>query len=79
MISPAGNDSGSYPYYFGGSLKGMNRAVETANRAAEKISNGEINAENMVDLMQSEKMMKASAAALRTQDEVIGTLLNIRV
>lgn len=80
MISPTGTGTGpSTSYYFGSAMKGMTRSVEQFNKAAGKIASGDLSPENMVDMMQSEKMVKASTVALRTQDEVIGTLLNIQV
>lgn len=77
MISPTG--TGSAPTYYNAPMRGINRAVEQINKAGQKIAEGDVSADNMVDMISSEKLMKASTVALRTQDEVIGSLLNVKV
>lgn len=77
MISPTG--TGAYNYGYNTPMLGVRRAFAQMDGASEKISQGDVSAQNMVKLMESEKMAKASMVALRTQDDVIGTLLNIKV
>jgi len=57
-------------------LEGMRRGISEANAAAAGIAQGDVSPENMVGLMEGQIQVKASAAAARTADQTVGTLLN---
>ena len=61
---------------FAAPLEGMRRGVSQANTAAAGIAQGDVSPENMVGLIEAKIQVKASAAAARTADQLIGTLLD---
>lgn len=56
--------------------QGMQRAFAQAGEAAARISEGEVTPDNMVSLLESEALVKANAAVLRTADDMIGWLFD---
>lgn len=58
--------------------EGMGRAEDKLNEAAGKISQGDISSSRMVDLIVSERMYQANAAVVRTSDEMLGTLIDVK-
>ena len=56
--------------------EGLRRGVSQANAAAAGIAQGDVSPENMVGLIAAKIQVKASAAAARTADQLIGTLLD---
>lgn len=57
--------------------EGMRQSEIRLNRAAERIAGGELGAAPMVDLIVSERMYNANANVIRTQDRMLGTLLDV--
>lgn len=55
----------------------MRQSEIRLNRAAERIAGGELGAAPMVDLIVSERMYNANANVIRTQDRMLGTLLDV--
>jgi hypothetical protein len=56
--------------------QGMQRAFAQAGEAAQRISEGDVSPDNMVDLLEAESLAKANAAVLRTADDMIGWLFD---
>jgi len=61
---------------FSAPLEGMRRGVSQANAAAADIAQGDVSSENMIGLIEARIQVKASAAAARTADQTLGTLLD---
>ena len=59
------------------SLQGLQRAGEQADKAAQKLAGGEIEARHIVDLKTAEAAHKANAAALRVAGRMQDNLLDI--
>ena len=74
MISPLG----SQPRMdlFAAPLEGMRRGAARLNATAENIARGEVTPENAAGLIQAGILAKANAVAVRTADEILGTLLD---
>jgi hypothetical protein len=72
----------SSPYAYGqlelfeAPKQGMQRAFAQAGEAAARIADGEVTPDNMVALLESEALVKANAAVLRTADDMIGWLFD---
>lgn len=62
-----------------GILAGMNRTADSAARIARGISDDPDAASAMVGLRQGENDTRAAIASLKAADEMLGTLINIRV
>ncbi len=69
-------------------LQGMQNGIGVANRAAADIASAGMDgadlnvadmAASLVDLKVGEQLAKASAAVVRSADETLGTLIDIRV
>lgn len=58
--------------------QGIERAFAKANAAGQRIAEGDLDPEAFIDLTESEMLVKANAAVMRTGDAMLGTLLNIR-
>lgn len=63
---------------FSSSVAGIHRAIASANTASEQIANDAGDVEPIVNLDQAAIQVKLNTVALRTGDEMIGTLLNIK-
>ena len=63
---------------FGRSVEGARLAKAKFEKAAEKIVQGEVTSSRMVELIESERMFEANLAVIRTQDEMVGSLLDVR-
>jgi len=63
---------------FAAPREGIQRGVSHVNAAADKLAEGEITPENMIEVMQAETLVKANAAYLRSVQNVLGSLLNTR-
>ena len=63
---------------FSSARDGIHRAVTKANSAGEQLANGELDAEPLIDLDQAALLVKLNTAALRTGDEMFGSLLNVK-
>lgn len=61
------------------SVQGLQRAEAQANKAAQKIAEGEIEAKHIVDLKTAEAAHKANAAVIRVADRMQDDLLDILV
>lgn len=59
-------------------LEGMQRGLAQAGDAARKLARGDLNPANVVQQIQAGIMVKASAAVMRTADELLGALLDER-
>lgn len=59
-------------------IEGMRRATRLVEEAARGIAGGEVTSARMVDMIKGERMFEANASVMRTQDEMIGTLLNVK-
>lgn len=65
-------------------VQGVQAGMQRANRAAGEIARAGTSAEGgdlatpIVDLKLSELQVKASAAVIKTADEVVGTLIDIK-
>ena len=57
--------------------KGMRQAEQRLNKASHAIANGDLSADRMVDLIVSERVYASNAKVVKTQDELVGTLLNV--
>jgi flagellar hook protein FlgE len=57
-------------------LNGMRNASQRANQAAIRIGEGDINANDFVELLGARYSFEANAKVLKTMDETLGTLLN---
>jgi hypothetical protein len=56
--------------------QGMQRAFAQAGEAAQRISEGDVSPDNMVDLLEAEALAKANAAVIRSADDMIGWLFD---
>jgi hypothetical protein len=75
MISAVG--SAGDRNLFSAPLEGIRRGVAQMAEAGEKIANGEVNAENMVELSEAKVMVQANSVSLRAADQTVGSLLNV--
>lgn len=57
-------------------LQGMKKARQQVDDAAQKIASGSTDAGDVVQLIHGEKSFQANVAALKTADEMVGTILN---
>jgi len=57
-------------------LGGMKRANESANRAAIKITGGDLDVRSFVELMGAQYTFEANAKVMKVMDETVGTLLD---
>jgi hypothetical protein len=55
---------------------GARRAMNQATQAGQRLADGDIDPEPMVQLMEAKVGLKANLAVLRTADEMLGTLLD---
>ena len=74
MISPS--EPRARTDFFAAPLEGIRRGTNRATAAANSLAGGEIDAEQIVELMLAQKVVKANAAYVRTADDLLGTLLN---
>ncbi|PTY07442.1 flagellar biosynthesis protein FlgE [Opitutaceae bacterium EW11] len=58
--------------------QGIDRAFSMANAAGKKLADGDLDPESMIDLDQAQMMVKMNVAVMKTGDEMLGTLLNVR-
>lgn len=65
------------PTAFGEARDGMQRGLSQVARAAQSIAKGEINPQNVSDLIEGQRTMESSARVLQTSNEMIGTLLDV--
>ena len=63
---------------FTSAAQGIHRAMAKANEAGEQVADGELDPESFIELNESELLMKANVATMRTGDEMLGTLLNVK-
>lgn len=47
--------------------------------SGERIAEGDLSPENMIGLIEAEAMVKANAVVLRSADELLGSLLDVKV
>jgi hypothetical protein len=59
-------------------VQGIRRAINQADKAGENIAAGQIEPDNMIDLLQAAILVKANAATLKTADEMLGAILDTR-
>ena len=64
---------------FGAAQEGVQRGLDLAARATSSLSQGEVDPQNIIMLIQGQRTVEASLAVLRTSDEMSGTLLNVKV
>ncbi|MBI4658003.1 MAG: hypothetical protein HY735_03990 [Verrucomicrobia bacterium] len=57
-------------------LDGMQTASARFNVQAEAIARGEIEAERVAALIESQRALEANAAAARAADEAVGTIID---
>lgn len=57
--------------------EGMKRSQQRLESAAQGIASGEVNSSRMVDLIVAERMYQANAKVIRTQDSMLGTLIDV--
>lgn len=77
MISAADSSFRS-PNLFAAPLEGIRRGVEQAGEAAGKIASGDVSPENIVSEIQATIVVKANSVAMRTADEILGTILDAK-
>ncbi|MBC2607675.1 flagellar basal body rod C-terminal domain-containing protein [Pelagicoccus albus] len=58
--------------------EGMDRGSRKLNNAAAKIASGDISPNNIVELACAETMYSANAKVIHTEDEMLGTLLDVK-
>lgn len=58
--------------------EGMDRAERRLERSASKIAQGDLDENSILDLIVSERTYQANAVVVRTQDEMIGSLLDVK-
>ena len=56
----------------------MDRAGKRFEEVAAKLAKGDLSASNVADLIVSEHAFQANAVVVRAQDEMIGTLLDVK-
>lgn len=74
-VSPS---SSSIHTLFASSSEGVHRAIAKANRAGEQLANGELDAEPLIDLNEAAILVRLNTAAMRTADEMLGSLLDVK-
>lgn len=57
--------------------QGMEVAERKLNKAAASLASGEITGANMVELIEAKHIYTANAQVVRTQDEMLGSLLDV--
>jgi hypothetical protein len=76
MIAPTG---GFGPIdLFAAPLDGVRRGVRQHAEAGERMAAGDVSAENMVDLIEANVLVKANIAVLRSADKMIGSWLDAK-
>ncbi|HQF38896.1 MAG TPA: flagellar basal body rod C-terminal domain-containing protein [Opitutaceae bacterium] len=59
--------------------EGMRRGLARFGTAAEEISRGNLDPSNVVGQIEGQRTYEMNAAVVRTADEMLGTLLDIKV
>lgn len=76
MPIAAVNTSGST--VFDKAREGMSKGQRKLDKAAAKIAGGDVSVTPMVDMIVAETMYTANATVIRTQDEMLGSLLDVK-
>jgi hypothetical protein len=63
---------------FASAQEGIQRAVKQASVAGDQLANGEIDPQPILNLDEASILVKLNAITLRTGDEMLGTLLNLK-
>ncbi len=61
-----------------GTRQGVLQPAVQVNRVAEQFAQGDVTSARMVDLMTSEHSYAANARVIRSQDETVGYLLDVK-
>jgi hypothetical protein len=69
----------SYAGLMNNSYQGIQRNLIQFDEASARISEGDVSPDNIGSQMESEALVKANMAALRSADSLIGTLLDVKV
>ncbi len=75
MISPVSFQSS--PDAFAIAQEGMRRGLARFSQAAADVVQNDATPENMVGLIEGQRVYEMNAKVLRTADEMLGTLLNV--
>jgi hypothetical protein len=78
MISPAGSAGSNANNYFAAPLEGIRRGMAQAGEAAEKMARGDLSPENVVAQIQAEVLVKANVAVMRTTQEILGSIIDLK-
>lgn len=63
---------------FTAAISGVQRGQALVAQAAQSISEGEIDPQNMINLIEGQRTVEANLAVMRTEDEILGTILNTK-
>ena len=63
---------------FSSARNGLSRSEKRLNGAAREIASGDISSSRMVELIVSERMYQANASVIRTSDQMLGALINVK-
>jgi len=63
---------------FSAAQEGVQRGLDLAAQATQSLSQGAVDPQNIIMLIQGQRTVEASQAVLRTADEMTGTLLNVK-
>lgn len=57
---------------------GVQKGQAQVAQAASAIANGDLDPQNLVDLIQGQHTVSANLAVLKTEDEILGTILDTK-
>ncbi len=69
-------EASGQPNLFAAPMRGIQRGMQQMSEAAQKVAEGDISAENVVQQISAEMLVKANAVAARTADEILGSLID---
>lgn len=74
-----GSTQASTARMYGNAYEGMARATRQFNEASEEMAKGIVTPEAAAEQIEATVLAKANAVAMRTADQLIGSVLDVRV
>lgn len=63
---------------FSAAQAGVQRGQALVAQAAQSIAQGEVDPQNMINLIEGQRTVEANLKVLQTEDEILGTILNVK-
>lgn len=63
---------------FSAAQSGVQRGQALVAQAAQSLSQGEIDPQNIINLIEGQRTVEANLKVMQTEDEILGTILNVK-